>query len=265
MAVSVLGDPNAAAEARRARDELGVGATAPLPDLLKLVELGARLPVALLALPEGIAGAYGRKDGYAFIFISSAHPPTRRRFTLAHEFGHHVLRHAGMIDVESDLAGDSRSPREQAANAFAAEFLVPSTAVDRWCDANGAGEVDLEAVVRLACFFNVSAEVAKNRFKSTRRIRKGQQLASIEAAIGRGDHLRLSRKLDCAPEGDSLDRIALGATRVPSTMFANALTAYEAGLVSLDKAAEMLRTDPAQLREKLIELEISPPEEESLY
>jgi Zn-dependent peptidase ImmA (M78 family) len=57
----------------------------------------------------------------------------RRRFTLAHELGHYVLRHAATFLVDFHDAGSSagQSPNynwrnERAANAFAANLLMPA-------------------------------------------------------------------------------------------------------------------------------------------
>ena len=77
-----------------------------------LAEEGIGIPVSLIPLPAGVAGAYGRREEHPFIFVSSNDAPVRRRFTLAHELGHHALGHAGMIDRQEDIYGGSGSPRE---------------------------------------------------------------------------------------------------------------------------------------------------------
>jgi hypothetical protein len=95
MSRSVLpGVSEPVATARQVRDELGLGREGPIPDLLRLVEEVAGVPITVLPLPAGVAGAYGREDDDAYIFVNSNTYPVRRRFTLAHELGHHALNHA---------------------------------------------------------------------------------------------------------------------------------------------------------------------------
>jgi Zn-dependent peptidase ImmA (M78 family) len=61
------------------------------------------------------------------ILVSTALPYERRRFTVAHELGHYVLGHQAAFSLDSP---ESWVPREeQAANVFAAELLMPKTAL----------------------------------------------------------------------------------------------------------------------------------------
>ena len=55
-------------------------------------------------------------------------PLGRERFTLAHEIGHIMLRHSVCCCRNEDITWDSRRiDREQEANRFAAELLMPSS------------------------------------------------------------------------------------------------------------------------------------------
>ena len=157
-----------ASAALAAREALGIGVDGPVPDLLMAVEETGRVPVTVLSLPDGIAGAYGRKHDQAFIFISSKERVVRQRFTLAHEFGHHRLQHRGSFDHVDDLTSQAGSPAEVQANYFAAEFLAPRRAVTNWIEANDEDPRRLEAVVKLAHYFRVSASVALYRLSRIR-------------------------------------------------------------------------------------------------
>ena len=88
----------AVAAARVAREELGLGLDQPVHDILRVVEETQRLPVAVLSLGEGVAGAYIVRKGQPFVFLNGSQPVTRQRFTLAHELGHHRLGHAAVVD-----------------------------------------------------------------------------------------------------------------------------------------------------------------------
>lgn len=235
--------------AGEARQRLGIGQDGPVPDLVALIEEAAKIPISVLPLPEGVAGAYGKKSGRAFIFVSSTDYPVRRRFTLAHEFGHHCLGHEGVIDPEGDVFGRPRNPREVAANSFAANFLAPATAVHNWLIARGKPPVDLEIVMRLAVFFRISAQAARIRLHDIGCLPTASQRASLDRQIADGEHKQLERSLGLREEQDTLsvERIPLGEQRLPDGMMRNARTAFQAGLLSAERLAELLNTDPEAL------------------
>lgn len=103
--------------AREVRRAAGVD-DGPLPDLVGMVEsLGA---VALVRDLEAtkIDAIGSWPDGYRPLFLlNSTSPADRRRFTLAHEFGHAVM-HAV-----------PRSDQEREADAFAGELLMPGSGI----------------------------------------------------------------------------------------------------------------------------------------
>ena len=114
--------------ARIAREELGVGDDGPLPDALDVVEEEAAPRSSCSTWARGSPGHtwFARP---ALLFVNGRQGLTRQRFTLAHEFGHHRIGHATMIDRPSNLMDFGHEPLEVEANAFAAEFLMPRTAV----------------------------------------------------------------------------------------------------------------------------------------
>ena len=76
--------------------------------------------VVLARLPEGgPAGASTRERDAQFILVNSRAPVVRRRFTLAHEYGHHCLGHGAAYDER--IWWGASDPREAAANGFAGE------------------------------------------------------------------------------------------------------------------------------------------------
>src|SRR4051794_14313051 len=109
----------AVAAARVAREELGLGLDQPVHDILRVVEETERIPVAVLSLGDGVAGAYLVRKGQPFIFLNGNQPVTRQRFTLAHELGHHRLGHGAVVDGVNEVEGKSKEPLEKQANAFA--------------------------------------------------------------------------------------------------------------------------------------------------
>jgi hypothetical protein len=81
------------------------------------------------------------------IWVRRDEPALRRRFTVAHEIGHHLLHSDGAAvlcrpsDVET-AEGDVRT-REREANRFAAELLMPESLVREAADRDGPDPIAL--------------------------------------------------------------------------------------------------------------------------
>ena len=118
------------------RQRLGLG-VAPIGDLSELLEAqGVR--TGAVALPENISGLTLVDDTIGvFVVINATHAAVRRRFSLAHEYGH-VLMDRGRALAPS--RAENRSDLlEVRANAFAAEFLMPAEGVEQFVLAFGKG------------------------------------------------------------------------------------------------------------------------------
>ena len=85
------------------------------------------LTVQFLTVPS-LEGMYEAERGA--IFIGSERPAGRRRFTCAHELGHHVFQHGTSLDQLRTAHTDNSNPEEFLADSFAASLLMPKTAVD---------------------------------------------------------------------------------------------------------------------------------------
>jgi len=257
-----MGLQSAVRAARAARNELGIGLEAPIPDLLNLVDTEAAVPVTVLELPEGIAGMLRRKREGSFIFINGTDAVERQRFTLAHEFGHHRLGHRSVVDRSEDIFGFSRDPREVEANAFAGEFLVPRHALENWLERHEREPASLETVTRLACFFGVSAQMMRIRLQNARRIGKADA-RSLDERIKQREHLALRDELGLSRFNDQLAEIRWSGRlpRLPARTRRGVRAAFRAGLVDLDEAAALLRQSVRDVR---IELERDPRSEECL-
>ena len=252
--------------ARYARELLGADADrGPLiPNLLSLIESNSSdpVPVTILQLPAGIAGAYLRREGRPFIFVSSSTYPVRRRFTIAHEFGHHVLGHAPAIDTDSDL-GDQSTQREIEANAFAAEFLAPANAVRAWCEAH-AQEISLSTVVKLGHFFGVSAEAARYRLEAAGVLSGPGRAKALDDQIRAEEHKTLAKYLglsDGPGRGgrDDVAAVELGGRRGPEIVTEKILRILAAGLMSEERVAELLDIDVEHVVSLLDERGLSRP------
>src|SRR4029450_7573824 len=128
----------------QARDELGLGQVGSLTDILRTVEENGGAYVVVLALPQDVAGAYVKRPQMPLLVVSGSDRVTRQRFSLAHEFGHFRMGHDGVVDRQVSINGYDHDPCEVEANAFAAEFLVPRTALLAWADERPGAPITLE-------------------------------------------------------------------------------------------------------------------------
>jgi len=94
-------------------------------DIFRIIE-GAGIWLMFQPMPR-LFGAYKHENESAGIILNTNHPSSLQRYTAAHEYGHHVLNHTESIDEEDSITGVSRalSSQETAAQAFAADFLMP--------------------------------------------------------------------------------------------------------------------------------------------
>jgi len=108
------------------------------------------------------SGHYKFNDGKPSIQVNTFDPEVRKRFTLAHEIGHHVH---GDIDAPRDtneqFNSRSRDPREVAANRFAASLLMPAAVVKHLVFNKG-----VHSLSELARTFGVSTAAMEFRLKN---------------------------------------------------------------------------------------------------
>jgi len=80
-----------------------------------------------------VSGLLARSGNKTIIGVNADHPLTRRRFTIAHEFGHYILHEGMHSHVDKDYRVNFRSAESSAgtnvpeieANFFAASILMP--------------------------------------------------------------------------------------------------------------------------------------------
>lgn len=155
-----------AAGARDAAEQLlaEAKATSVLPIPVDTLAQQCGLRVITFDFDEQIDGLLVHlPDGPAVGLDSRAYNAQRRRFTLAHEIGHYLLRHSASFHVDFRDAGGSGgdSPgynwrHERAANTFAANLLMPAGQVR----AHAAEEHNID---RLAGRFDVSRQAMSFR------------------------------------------------------------------------------------------------------
>jgi Zn-dependent peptidase ImmA (M78 family)/transcriptional regulator with XRE-family HTH domain len=118
------------------RQRLSLG-MAPLGDLCDLLESqGVR--TGTVSLPSNISGLtlFDAAMG-VFVFVNADHPPVRQRFSWAHEYAHVLLDHDRLNAISR--AEDRANLLEVRANAFAAEFMVPTDGTLQFVQMLGKG------------------------------------------------------------------------------------------------------------------------------
>jgi IrrE N-terminal-like domain len=183
-----------AKRAREARAALGLDPAAPLDDILDVVE--EQRPVIVATMPDGVAGAC---VGGKILWLNGHQFVARQRFTLAHEFGHAWIGHDGRLepDTAETLSGRTTNPYEVQANAFAAEFLMPKSGLDRF-----ESEPTLEDVVKLAADYGVSAPAMVIRLEQC-KLASPNRIARLRQEVDE----RLHGYLRVAPTQDRLEQI----------------------------------------------------------
>ena len=159
--------------ATRERSRLNLG-DQPILELRQLLENNVGLRIFLGSIPSHIAGmyAYIAEVGYC-ILLNAKHPHERRRWTLAHEYGHFLVdRHKPGIDY----LGTARMPtQERFVEAFARSFLMPATGVRRhfYDIQRSRGDFQVMDLCRLSHFYQASVQAMTLRLESLALLGKG--------------------------------------------------------------------------------------------
>jgi Zn-dependent peptidase ImmA (M78 family) len=144
--------------------------TVPIDPVLLAQREGIRVNNAKFS-DDNMVGMIVKRGGDVSMLVNYDDPPIRKRFTIAHELGHHFLHLMGdgeYVDKESNLfrqqTGEDRvmTPdrrREIQANMFAASLLMPENEVRRYWQ-------ECRSIEALAKIFNVSVEAMGYRLDS---------------------------------------------------------------------------------------------------
>lgn len=175
---------------------------------------------------------YVRRRDVGFVLLNTSKYLPRFRFTAAHEAAHHVLGH--QVAVDQDVGQTGGDPQEQAANSFAAAFLVPEKALRE--RAEQTPKITPVWVFEVATEFGVSYDTLVYRLHNCGLLRGGYE---------QRDALRASR---IGVVEEALDMPALPERTVfPRDYVRRAVAAYVRGDITLERLAELLEVDPQEL------------------
>ena len=221
--IESVGDAEAAALEFREAHGFGPG---PLRDLQGQAERCALYALSL-DLPGGFDGAYLGTEHGGVALINGSVDPGRRRFTLAHEIGHHALEDEYSSDF--DMAAGLEE-RERLINAFAIHLLMPRPAVTvRWAELLETGGARRAAVI-LSAEYGVSWSATIPHLQHLRLLPPPECAGLLAAPPRRADYLELG--LDVIPE--------LAPPSVPRLYGAAVVKAYRRLAISADRAVELL-------------------------
>lgn len=170
--------------AQEERARLNLGAHQPIYRLRKtLEETGLRVFVD--KLDSKIAGLYVFVQDFGYcILINLVHPRERRRWTIAHEYGHFLTdRERPGVDYSRPM---QRKPEiERFADSFAAAFLMPEAGVQRrfYEEIERTGDFKVGDLCRVADFFSVSLMAMALRLEALALIPRGSWDQIIESRV----------------------------------------------------------------------------------
>ncbi|MHB1846071.1 MAG: helix-turn-helix domain-containing protein [Deltaproteobacteria bacterium] len=214
-----------AANAARAFIERPEG---PLKDLLRFAERLGVVGASLDLRNDQLDGSYVALEVGGVALINGAAPPGRRRFTLAHEVGHHVV--ADSYSAEWVVSTDGED-RERLVNAFAIHFLMPrSSVLTRWKELSGQSDPRRSALT-LGAEFGVSWSAVCAHLRHLELITQAAAATLLRLRPSKADYVELELGIE-----EDMPPPAL------SPVFAASIVkAYKKHKLSHERALELLR------------------------
>jgi Zn-dependent peptidase ImmA (M78 family) len=209
--------------ARWARTEAALP-DGPLPELQTFAERLGLLGFSLSLGPDGGDAASVEVDGLGVAVVNGTTDPGRRRYSLAHELGHHLVGDA--YEPSPRLAG---TESESMLNAFAAYLLMPRPAVvGLWNQFSGAPA--RRAAIAVAVRFSVSWTAACNHLRNLDLIDSREREALVEKNLVKGELFEFGERFTVELEPPSVPREYAGSV----------IAAYRRKRLTPAKAVELL-------------------------
>lgn len=166
-------DPNYKFAKDKAKQVLKKYGIKDVPTDLQIICKEIGLEYVELNDPEELDGAIIEINGMRVAMLNKAKSFIRGRFTLAHELGHIFLEHGkrDFYDAEvareygEDIPENKKPAKEQEADAFASELLIPTEQLKRY-------QSELKVLDKVADIFQVSKQamsIAISKFYSSAR------------------------------------------------------------------------------------------------
>jgi Zn-dependent peptidase ImmA (M78 family)/DNA-binding XRE family transcriptional regulator len=161
------------------RDALGIGShLLTTADLIVAAEEHTGMLCWLGSFTDEGDGLYARDEAAALAVVNVAgRSPVRVRFTLAHEWGHHLFGDGaeGLCD-DANVFDDGSRLIEMRANAFAAHLLLPAASLV------SPSPFSAESLAEIAATYEVSAEAVFHQASNLGALAPGTTMPSIKSA-----------------------------------------------------------------------------------
>jgi Zn-dependent peptidase ImmA (M78 family)/transcriptional regulator with XRE-family HTH domain len=195
---------------------------------------------------QGVSGAFYNHPKLGFcILINAQTSRGRQMFTLAHEFAH-ALFHYGDCDCIIKYGEDSS--REQFADAFASQFLVPAKGLKHILNADNQPPLTEYGVLWLAHYYNVSYAFMLNRLAFEGILKQEQKRCwqelsprSLARHVGLDPELFKSRA-DAEPY----------LSRYPGSLLQKIKSLIDTDKLYVSEAASLLKIDAVTLQVELL-------------
>ena len=221
------------AHAERNRLSLGDG---PVLNVREILENDVGLRIFYIPLPSRVAGIFGYTEELGgCIAVNTAHPEERRRWSMAHEYGH-FLTNRFQSEISILGAYDRVPVSERFADAFAGSFLMPAAGLRRRFNEMSrlsGGKITAVEVCRVAYYYIVSVEAMMLRLEGLRLLPGG----TWERLRDRGFKVREAQEqLGLAPHSHDDELLPIRYKYL-------AVRAYQEGNLTEGELARLLRVD----------------------
>jgi Zn-dependent peptidase ImmA (M78 family)/transcriptional regulator with XRE-family HTH domain len=196
----------------------------PLLDLQSISESLGLLGFSLALGPDAGDAAYVEVGNFGVAVVNGTTDPGRRRFSLAHELGHHLT---GDAYEPSPRLGASDT--ERMFNAFAAHLLMPRSSVLSIWDEFAARSRRLAAIA-VAVRFSVSWTAACNQLKNLDLIDFRERERLLEDDLRRGELFEFGERF----------AVELEPPSVPPAYARAMVGAYRKGQLTAARTVELL-------------------------
>lgn len=225
--------------AGRERQRLGLG-DQPVLNLRSVLEWDVGLRIFYRHLASALAGMYAYVEPLGgCILINVSHPAVRRRWSLAHEYGHLLVdRYRPGIDYHTH---PGRKPaNERFADSFAMSFLMPASSVRHRFHDIVASTKDFQVadLVRLSHFYFVSVPAMAQRLEGLGLVPRGTADLLKEDRLHVG---KASELLELPSHFETTDSY-------PERYKYLAVHAYERGEITEGQLARFLRCEDDRVR-----------------
>jgi Zn-dependent peptidase ImmA (M78 family)/DNA-binding XRE family transcriptional regulator len=228
--------------AQQERARLNIGSHQPIHTLRKVLE---EVGVSVFAdeLDSKLAGLYVFVPDFGYcILVNNRHPSDRRRWTIAHEYGHFLAdRDKPGVDYLKPMG--RRPESEKFADVFASAFLMPETGVQQrfYEEVDRTGDFTVGDLCRMADFYLVSLHAMTWRLEALGLVPKGSwdEINSTRVPVA---DIRREAGANQTHERDSVDHY-------PKRYKLLAVQAFLAEKLSEGQLARILRTSRIEARE----------------